>query len=124
MWDYPGPGVEIKIPLISVDRRELFLLDIRRHAIQLVHGGKYQVRARNVSPIARICFARPHRNPDGEEIPPTHLHVFREGHELQWAYALNPAEFPNADNRWRLLVDFMRYASISREPLFQQDAFA
>lgn len=124
LWAYPGAGVEIKIPLVSVDTREEFLLDIRRHRIELVRGGKYQTRARVTSPIARVCFARAHRNPDGEDIPGTHLHVYREGYGLKWAYPLDQALFPDAEDRWQLLNDFLRYSNVTRPPIMQQDAFA
>lgn len=124
VYSYPGPGVELRIPLVSADRREEFILDIRRHRIELVHGGKYQTRARVSEPIARICFAKPHRNPDGEHVPSEHLHVYREGFGLQWAYPLDGAQFGEPADRWRLLIDFMRHVHITREPIIQPDAFA
>lgn len=37
-WDYPGLGGAISIPLISVDKRENFLLDISRGKIDLFKG--------------------------------------------------------------------------------------
>jgi uncharacterized protein DUF6978 len=116
---YPDPGGELAIPLLSPDRREEFILDIRRHRIVLVHGGKYQTRARETVPLARLCFARPHRNPDGAEIPRTHLHVYREGFDLQWAFPLDAAIFGDGSDRIRLLNDFLRHCNVTREPIFQ-----
>ncbi len=29
-WDYPDPGGGISVPLVSVDRREQFVLDVRQ----------------------------------------------------------------------------------------------
>jgi hypothetical protein len=123
VWDYPGPGGEIKIPLVSVDKREEFILDIRRHRFELVRSGKYQTRARLNAPLARVCFAKPHRNPDGEEIPGTHLHVYREGFGLQWAYPLAIEQFGDGVDRWQLLIDFMRHCTITHEPNIQADVF-
>ena len=65
--DYPGTGGKIVVPLTSEDRREHFLLDIRRGRIDLLKG-TYQNRARQVVILARLDFGgRPHRNPDGEK---------------------------------------------------------
>jgi hypothetical protein len=122
-YSYPGPGVELRVPLLSADRREEFVLDIRRHRIEVVHGGKFQARARSTIPLARVCFARPHRNPDDAEVPRTHIHIYREGFDLRWAFPLEPSRFPDPEDRFQLLVDFMRYVCITREPIFQRDAF-
>jgi len=46
-WDYPDLGGQITIPLVSNDRREPFLLDVRRGRIDLAKG-TYQNRGRQV----------------------------------------------------------------------------
>lgn len=67
-WDYPDLGGAISIPLVSTDRREQFLLDLRRGRIDLARG-TYQNRGRQVIVLVRLDFGgAPHRNPDGEEI--------------------------------------------------------
>ena len=43
-WDYPSLSGTVTIPLLSMDRREEFLLDIRRAQINLAKG-TYQNRA-------------------------------------------------------------------------------
>ena len=79
-WTYPGMGGRIEVPLISASKREAFLLDASRGRIDLLRT-KYQTRARQVVILARVDVAgAPHRNPDGEEIPCPHLHVYREGY--------------------------------------------
>ena len=78
-WQYPDLGGYVTIPLVSMDRRESFLLDLRRSQIDLTKG-TYQNRGRQVVVLARLDFGgAPHRNPDGEEIRSPHLHVYREG---------------------------------------------
>jgi hypothetical protein len=37
-WDYPDLGRAISIPMVSADRREQFLLDLRRGRIDLAKG--------------------------------------------------------------------------------------
>jgi hypothetical protein len=79
-WDYPGLGGSINIPLVSSDKREDFLLDISRGKIDLLKG-TYQNRSRQIVVLVRLDFGgRPHRNPDDEEIPSPHLHIYREGY--------------------------------------------
>ena len=61
-WDYPSPGEKVSIPLVSVDRRESFLLDLSRGRINLAKG-TYQSRGRQVVILARLDFGGPpHRN--------------------------------------------------------------
>ena len=75
-WSYPDLGGHVTIPLVSIDRRESFLLDLRRGRIDLGKG-TYQNRGRQIVALARLDFGgAPHRNPDGEEIgapPPAPL---------------------------------------------------
>ena len=67
-WDYPNPGGSVTIPLVSSERREPFLLDIRRSRIDLAKG-TYQNRGRRVVVLVRLDFGgRPHRNPDDSRI--------------------------------------------------------
>lgn len=49
--------------------------------------------------------------------------MYREGYGLQWAYPLNQTVFPNAEDRWQLLEDFLRYSNVTRPPLMQLEAF-
>ena len=62
-WNYPDLGGYVTIPLVSADRRESFLLDLRRGRIDLSKG-TYQNRGRQVVVLARLDFGgAPHRNP-------------------------------------------------------------
>jgi hypothetical protein len=74
-WDYPGLGGSICVPLISLDRRESFLLDVSRGRLDLLKG-TYQNRARQIVVLVRLDFGgQPHRNPDDVEVPSPHLHI-------------------------------------------------
>src|SRR5690349_3665382 len=84
-WDYPGLGVSLSIPLVSIDKRENFILDVARGRIDL-RKGTYQNRARQTVILVRLDFGgQPHRNPDGVEVSSPHLHVYREGYGDKWA---------------------------------------
>jgi len=88
--DYPGLGGGIAAPLISVDGREHFFLDLRRGRVNL-RKGTYQTRARKVVILARLDFCGPpHRNPDDEEVGSPHLHLYQEGFGDKWAFPVPP----------------------------------
>ena len=79
-WEYPASGERLAVPLVSTDGRERFFLDLYRARVNLAKG-TYQNRGRQVVVLARLDFeGAPHRNPDGEEIGSTHLHLYREGY--------------------------------------------
>jgi len=123
-WDYPSLGGTISIPLLSANKRERFLLDVRRSRIDLLKG-MYQNRAREVVVLVRLDFGgAPHRNPDDEEIGCPHLHRYREGFGDKWAVSVPKAAFPNIRDLWQTLEDFMRYCNITRPPIIRRELFA
>ena len=76
-WIFPAPGDRFSIPLTSLDKRENFMLDVTRAQIKLTKA-TYQNRAQQVIVLMRLDIdGPPHRNPDGEEIPCPHLHIYR-----------------------------------------------
>lgn len=122
--DYPAFGERVTIPLISFDRRESFLLDLRRSRIDLAKG-TYQNRARQVVVLARLDFGgAPHRNPDGQKIGTPHLHVYREGYGDRWADPVPSDRFTNLDDPWRTLEDFMRFCNVVEPPVIVRGLFA
>lgn len=122
-WDYPGLGGTIRIPLASTDRREDFMHDITRGRIDLLKGS-YQNRSREVIILVRLDFGgRPHRNPDDEEIPSPHLHVYREGYADKWAVPVPSDKFTNMTDLWETLDDFMRFCNITNPPIIERGLF-
>ena len=74
--------------------------------------------------LARVDIAgAPHRNPDGEEIPCPHLHVYREGYGDKWAIRVPAATFPNVHDSWLLLGDFLRFCNVTLAPHIDRDLF-
>ncbi len=122
-WDYPALGGAVSIPLISDNRREQFLLDLRRGRIDLAKG-TYQNRGRQVVVLVRLDFGgAPHRNPDGEEIGSPHLHLYREAFGGKWAVPVPPGDFRDLTSPWQMLEDFMRYCNIVEPPNIQPGLF-
>jgi hypothetical protein len=120
---YPGLGGGFRAPLVSVDKKEHFLLDVSRGKIDLLKG-KYQKRGRQVIILVRLDFGgAPHRNPDGQEIACPHLHLYRCGFGDKWAMPVPPKCFSDTSDLWRTLQDFMRYCNITKAPNIERGVF-
>ena len=122
-WDYPDLGGGISIPLVSADKREQFVLDLRRGRIDLAKG-TYQNRGRQVVVLVRLDFGgAPHRNPDDTEIDSPHLQLYREGFGDKWAIPVPGTLFVDMSDPWRTLQDFMQYCNIVEVPTIRRGLF-
>lgn len=121
--DFPVAGARVSIPLLSADKREQFFLDVNRSRLDL-RKITCQNRARQVFILVRLDIAGPpHRNPDGEEIPCPHLHLYREGFGDKWAQPAPADMFPRMDKLFLTLQDFMRYCNITLPPQIEEGLF-
>ena len=118
---FPDLGGRIEVPLVSIDHRELFSLDINRKRISLKTG--FQTRGRHALILARLDFASPHRNPDGTEVGVPHLHLYREGFGDRWATALPEGLLSDPDDAWQVLNDFMAYCCVVQKPNLVRSLF-
>lgn len=122
-YDYPGLGGSIVVPLVSADRTEQFLLDLRRGRIDLAKI-THQHRGRQVVVLVRLDLGGPsHRNPDDTEVGCPHLHVYREGYADKWAVAVPSEHFQNLMDLWQTLQDFLRYCHITIQPAVARGLF-
>ncbi len=127
--DFPMGGESVILPLQSVDKREQFLLDLSRGSINLKRV-KIQTRGRQVVVLVRLDLGgAPHRNPDGEEIPAPHLHVYREGYGDKWARPVPTDQFRAANDLpagagvWMTFEDFLRFCNITQPPYIDRGLF-
>ena len=105
---FSGPEEgKLSIPLTSLDRRENFVLDATR----------YQIKLANID-------GPPHRNPDGEEIPCPHLHVYREGYADKWAHAVSSGSYPNTQDLFSTFLAFMKQCNIVDPPRVEKGLFS
>ena len=119
--DFPMGGESVILPLQSADKREQFLLDLSRGRINL-QKVKMQTRGRQIVVLVRLDLGgAPHRNPDGEEIPVPHLHVYREGYGDKWAMPVPTDQFRAVPDVWMTFEDFMRFCNITRPPNVKQE---
>ena len=124
VYDFPSMGGVLTIALQSPDRREQFLLDMRKGRVDLLKG-TYQSRARSVVVLARLDFGgAAHRNPDDTEVACPHLHLYREGYGDKWAFPLPAERFAASGDQWNLFQEFMIYCNITRQPIIQRGFFA
>jgi hypothetical protein len=122
IWLFPKPGDIVHVPLSSTDKKESFILDVRRGRIAL--KATYQERAFVVVPLIRVDIGGPpHRNPDDVEVPSPHIHIYREGYGDKWAHPLPAGEFRDPSDLWETLLDFMAYCKIVDTPDFQKSLF-
>lgn len=114
-YEYPWDGGYLCIPLLSMDRREKFTLDLSRRKIEL-HRNKFQTRAREAIVLVRLDLNdTPHRNPDGADVPGPHLHLYREGYGDSWAYPL-PECFTDPADCMKTLQEFQQYCNVTVPP--------
>jgi hypothetical protein len=122
-WNFPGPGEALTIPLTSTDKRENFNLDITRGRIKLTKA-TYQNRARQAIVLMRLDLdGPPHRNPDAEEIPCPHLHIYREGYGDKWAMPAPSDRYMNTRDLFATFEAFMRQCNITKVPVIQKGLF-
>ena len=113
-------GLDLSRPLVSLDGREQFILDVWRGTLNLKKY-KLQLRARVVIPLVRVDVAgSPHLNPDGNLVPCPHIHLYREGYDDKWAFSLNDYPFHNPDDIIITFDDFARFCNIQRIPRIQR----
>ena len=122
-WDFPGPGGRLTIPLTSADRREAFLLDLTRGQIKLTKA-TYQNRARQVVILMRLDLdGPPHRNPDDQEVPCPHLHIYREGYGDKWAITAPSDIYTDTQDLFATFEAFMRHCNVTQMPNLQRGLF-
>ena len=124
--EFPSFGGDWRIPLKPRDEGipEEFSLDVWRGKIELTKT-RLQNRVRQTIILARLDLSGPpHRNPDGEEVPGTHLHVYREGYGDKWAFPVSHEIFTNPVDPWQTLLDFMVYCNITETPNINRGLFS
>lgn len=122
--DLPDLGGAIDLNFISHNGREEFVLNYTRHTINLSKRN-HHFRGRKVVGLARLDLdGPPHRNPDGQEVAACHLHLYREGYGLKWAFEIPSDSFTNLDDAFQTLEDFMRYCNIVQFPRIRRSLFS
>ena len=123
LLNFPRPGERLAIELASADKREFFMLDVTRAQIKMTKA-TFQNRVRQAIVLMRLDIdGPPHRNPDGEEIPCPHLHVYREGFGVKWARPLLAERYPDTANLFSAFESFMIDCNVATPPNFAVGLF-
>ena len=123
-WLFPRPGDTFSISLTSNDKRESFILDASRSQIKLSKA-TFQNRARVAIVLMRLDIdGPPHTNPDGEEIPCPHLHVYREGYGDKWAHPAPANRYPDPRNLLETFKAFMLHCNITDPPRVEKGLYS
>jgi hypothetical protein len=123
-WLFPQAGARLAVPLTSSDKRENFILDITRAQIKLTKA-TYQNRARQAIILMRLDLdGAPHRNPDDQEIPCPHLHIYRERYGDKWALPAPVDRYPNVKDLFSTFEAFMRHCNITEPPQIEKGLFS
>ena len=85
----------------------------------------YQSRARQAIILMRLDLdGPPHRNPDDQEIPCPHLHIYREGYGDKWAFPAPIDRYPNVQDLFSTFEAFMRHCNITDPPRIEKGLFS
>lgn len=113
------PGTDETYELTGPKDRERFLLDVWRGTFRLSKL-RFQNRAQIVVILARLDVeGAPHTNPDGVQIPGTHLQLFREGFDDRWAYPIDPKVFTLLTDPGTTFQEFCTFCNIESPPPVQ-----
>jgi hypothetical protein len=134
--NFPLPGEILVIPILSLDERESFLIDINRGRIKFAQC-TYQERHQEVIILVRLDVdGPPHPNPEVVNVPLSclepyngrtvscpHLHLYVEGFMDKWAIPAPSDKFPRTTDLGATLDDFFRYCKVVKPPIIQRRIF-
>lgn len=134
IFDFPMPGEILTIPIISIDERESFLIDVNRKGKIRLTKCTYQNRYQKIIILVRLeIHGSPHTNPEvlnipipylesynGQTIPCPHLHLCVEGFMDKWAIPVPTDKFPKTTDLGATLDDFFSYCNIVKPPIIQR----
>jgi len=137
IYNFPQTGEILTIPIVSLDERESFLIDINKRGRVRLIKCTYQERYRGVIILVRLDIdGSPHPNPEvsnvpfpyllpynGQTIQCPHLHLYVEGFMDRWAISAPLDKFPNTKDLCATLDDFFRYCNIIEPPIIQRGLF-
>jgi hypothetical protein len=130
--NFPKQNEAVIVNAISTfNPNHKFIIDINRKRA-IMSRCTYQKRIYTSVRLLRLDVdTKPHRNPDDEKVEGTHIHIFKEGYDLAWAYPLdhpylseiNPSFdltcFEDTTSLIENFINFCKYCNISSIPKFQ-----
>lgn len=66
--------------------------------------------------LLRIDLDGPaHDNPDGTVVECPHIHIYKEGYNLSWAYPLQKVISTDTTDLITVLIDFLKYTNVNNK---------
>ncbi|WP_416150209.1 DUF6978 family protein [Salipaludibacillus sp. HK11] len=111
---FPNPTEYSKIEAVSVkSSKDKFIFDINRKGQYNINKCTYQTRYKKSVRLLRLDLeGPPHDNPDGTTVECPHIHIYREGYDLSWAFPLPDIIDTNSEDLIQTLVDFLEYNKV------------
>lgn len=124
LYNFPNMGGKLQIPLFSQDGKERFVLNVVRGSIDITKITNL-MRVRTNILLVRLDLGRSafHRNPDGKEIRGPHVHFYREGYDLKYAWELPISGFSGSEDLQISFEEFRAYCNITQLPAIQWEMF-
>lgn len=120
----PGLGGRLELNFRDISHQEDFAINFTRSSI-LLEKRNHHLRGRRVIGLARLDLdGPPHRNPDGVEVGPRHLHYYREGYGLKFAREVPDELFRDLSDSLMTLEDFMSYCCVTTPPVIDRELFS
>jgi len=114
---FPIPGNSAHLEVFSTSSNDKFVIDINRKGQIKISKCTYQTRYKKSTILLRVDIDGPdHTNPDGEIVPCPHIHIYREGYEDRWAYALDKHIKTSSLDLIEVLQGFLRYNNVINVP--------
>ena len=119
---FPNLGRRLNFKVFAKTANEEFLFDVTRGRVKLSKF-TFQSRARKTIVLARLDInGSPHRNPDGEELGGTHIHVYKENFGDAYALPL-PECFARCETGCDYLDEFMDWCNVTVKPKIEKGLF-
>ncbi|MCR8961619.1 hypothetical protein O0550_00145 [Brevibacillus halotolerans] len=116
--NFPKPGDSLTLEAETSTGNDSFLLDINRKGKISLSKCTLQNRHMRTIILLRVdLVGPPHTNPDLQEIPCPHIHIYREDYMDKWAYPLPEIMPTNISDLGQVLLDFLKYNNITNVPL-------
>ncbi|ETI69814.1 DUF6978 family protein [Neobacillus vireti] len=110
--NFPKPGEKMVLQCKDGNNNN-YIIDVARGR-QKPQKATYQTRHHKSTILLRVDIeGPPHDNPDGEEIPCPHIHIYREGFDDKWAFPLEQEITTNTEDLIQVLIDYFSYNHIS-----------
>lgn len=113
----PNSKQSLQLDLQSTEsQHDKFIIDVNRKGQYNLKKCTFQTRYKKTTQLLRIDIEGPaHQNPDGNDVPCPHIHIYKEGYQLKWAYPINQHIQTDTSDLVQVLIDFLQYNNVQKD---------